>query len=164
MGNLAAAREWAERAVRLAADNDRAAEGIARWVIARAALAGNDFATAERELAWCIDHLTAYGQFRAFALASQVRLDLARGRIDVARDHAAQAMALLRNDTGFEDGETGVRLAEIEALEAAGEHAAAKAATKIALERLESRAAKIQEPWRSRFLAKPDNAAILARR
>ena len=164
MGNLAAAREWGERAVRLASERDRAAEGIARWVIARAALASKDYETAERELAWCIDNLTAYGQFRAFALATQVRLDLVRGDVANAREHAAQAMALLRNDTGFEDGEATVRLAQIEALEAAGDHAAAKAATKIALERLESRASMIQEPWRSRFLAKPDNRATLARR
>ena len=164
MGNAAAAREWGERAVRLASGSDRAAEGIARWVIGRAAHAAGDLDTAERELGWCIDNLTGYGQFRGFAFATLVRVDLERGRVAAAREHAAQAIALMREDTGFEDGETLIRLSEIEALEACAEHAAARTATTVAIARLEQRAAKIQEPWRTRFLAKPDNRALLARR
>jgi hypothetical protein len=97
-------------------------------------------------------------------LATHVRLALARGEVAAALQHAAEAKTLMRDDHGFEEGENVIRLAEIEAFEAAGDHVAARRAAVIAIQRLEVRATKLQEPWRSRFLAKPVNRATLARR
>jgi hypothetical protein len=73
-------------------------------------------------------------------------------------------MRALTPRDGFEEGESAVRLAEIEALAAAGEHDAAREATRTAVARIEQRAARIDEAWRATWLARPENAATLARR
>ena len=158
------AREDGTRALALAANLDLAAEAIARWVIARAALGEGELSTAEHHLAWCHAHFSTIGALRSVGLATHVRLALARGEVAVALEHAAEAKALMRDDHGFEEGENVIRLAEIEAFEAAGDHVAARRAAAIAIQRLELRATRLQEPWRSRFLAKPVNRATLARR
>ena len=70
----------------------------------------------------------------------------------------------MRPQSGFQEGECYIRLMEIEVLEAAGDRPAAAAAAALAIARLEERAARIVEPWRARFLARRDHAAILSRR
>ncbi len=161
--DFADAQRSAARAIELASGRDRAAEGLARWVLARSALGSGDLATCERELAAALECLGKFGLYNSLVHAIAARLALARGNPAVARAAAARAMTNLRVEQGFEEGESLVRLVEIEALEALGEHTAARAAATIAIARIAERAARIDEPWRSKFLAKPDNAATLAR-
>jgi hypothetical protein len=72
-------------------------------------------------------------------------------------------MRLLKPCEGFEDGEGFIRFVDIETLEAAGDHDAAREATRVAIERLRSRAARIDDAWRASWLGHAENAAILAR-
>jgi hypothetical protein len=67
---------------------------------------------------------------------------------------------MLRPQDGFEFGESGVRLAEVLALEALHDPTAADA-RRAAVERLRVRAARLSPVWRDRFLLRPENAATL---
>ncbi len=157
------ARAHGNRAAALAHESDLTAEGLARWLLARTAHAQGDLDTGEREITTALEKLSTLSRYRALALATKAQLLLGRGDITGARATAAEAMASMRPDDGFEEGESFVRLVEIQALEASGDPSA-RAATQAAITRLETRASRIEEPWRTSFLAKPDNAATLARR
>ncbi|HEU0036036.1 MAG TPA: protein kinase [Kofleriaceae bacterium] len=163
LGHHEVARQHAEIAVALAADNDRPSAGLAHWMVGRASLAIGDLDRAERALATSLDLLGRYPQYRPIVLATAVHLQLRRGDVELARRLATEAMTAMRLGDGFEEGESLIRLSEIDALEAAGEHEAARAALATAIQRLETRAARIQEPWRSSYLAKTDNAELRRR-
>ena len=145
-------------------EHDAVSEGLIQWLLARIALAAGDLDAAERELEHALARLATFSDWHAIALATRARILVVRGETGAARAIAAQAVATARLQAGFEDGECYVRLAELEALEAAGDTAAAGRAAELAVARLEERAARLVEPWRSRFLARPDHAAILLRR
>jgi hypothetical protein len=101
---------------------------------------------------------------RALALATLARGLAQARRADEARAAAAEAMEVLRAQGELEDGETAVRLAWVEALQAAGDGEAAAEAAREAALRLRVRADRITDrAWRESFLTRvPDNAATLA--
>jgi hypothetical protein len=120
-------------------------------------------ATAHGEIDRALDSLATFAEWRSFALAVLAQTRLRSGDVGGARKAAAEAMRLLKTCEGFEDGEGLIRLVDIETLDAIGEREAAREATRIAIERLTSRAARIDGAWRASWLAKGDNAAVLAR-
>ncbi|MEO8703093.1 MAG: protein kinase [Kofleriaceae bacterium] len=160
---LDAARSYATRALAGCADSDRSAEGLARWCLARIAHLRGDLAGAERHLAVALDKLATFAEFHTFALASQAQLELAYRNPARALQTLATALAKAQPNNGFEQGESLLRLLEIEALEQLDDPRAAEA-TRIAIARLDERAARIAEPWRTRFLSRAENAATLERR
>jgi hypothetical protein len=88
---------------------------------------------------------------------------LARGRPAEALTHAREAMQMLVSTGRLEEGEALVRLAHAEALEATGDHAAARAAVAEARDRLLAIAERIDESRRTTFLENvPENARTLA--
>jgi tetratricopeptide (TPR) repeat protein len=93
-------------------------------------------------------------------LAALARAVLAAGRVKEALQHARMANELLATIGHVEDYESLVRLVLAEALAAAGEAEAARAALRAAYERLMARAAQIANPdWRASFLTRLlDNA------
>jgi tetratricopeptide (TPR) repeat protein len=101
---------------------------------------------------------------RASALAILARVLMARTRSDEAMAAAEQAMELLADIGGVEEGEAVIRLAFAEALDAAGATERAHRAIQDAREHLMARAAKIDEPeWRQSFLENvPENARTIA--
>jgi tetratricopeptide (TPR) repeat protein len=163
LGRYDEARAHAQRAAVGASENDRGVAGFARFVLANVALETGDLETAEQEAREALSG-APFPEYRALMLATMTRIHLRRGRIDEALATAADAKRIMVPHDGFQDGESVIRLAEIEALEAAGQHDAAAEATRIAIARLEQRAARLDEKWRDVFLAKRDNAATLARR
>jgi eukaryotic-like serine/threonine-protein kinase len=94
------------------------------------------------------------------ALAALARAVLAQGRVQEALQHARKANELLATIGHVEDYESLVRLVLAEALAAAGERDAARAALRAAHERLLARAAQIANAdWRESFLSRlHDNA------
>jgi tetratricopeptide (TPR) repeat protein len=164
LGRFAEAYEHAETAFARCSDNDRAAAGLSSWVMACAAYERGDLERAERDLGTALEQLSKYGQYRSFTIALGVRISLRRNDVVRALELATEAMSLMRPDDGFQEGESMVRLVQIEALEAAGDTVAARAAIEVAVGRLETRAARIEEPWRTSFLGKRVNAATLERR
>jgi tetratricopeptide (TPR) repeat protein len=100
---------------------------------------------------------------RALAWATLARIELSRGAAREALEAAEAAYAILASPGGLEEGESLVRLAWAEALEAAGRHEEARAALAAAAERLRARADRISAPEvRERFLtAVPENARTL---
>lgn len=164
LGMFDEARSDAQRALDGCTGHDRASEGLSRWVLGRVALETDDLATAERELDAAIRALDSFTDWHAAALASRARLHLQRGELAEARRTASHAKATVRLQDGFQDGEAFVRLVELEVLEASGDRAALREAADAAIARLELRAARLVEPWRERWLAKPDHVATLARR
>jgi hypothetical protein len=79
-----------------------------------------------------------------------------------ARADIAAAVRMQRPSTGFEDGESLVRLLQVEVLVATDDPAAARAAAATAAARLRERAQRLVEPWRTSFLAKPAHVATFA--
>ncbi|HSZ81991.1 MAG TPA: AAA family ATPase, partial [Polyangia bacterium] len=97
------------------------------------------------------------------ALAALARAVLAAGRVKEAVQHARMANELLARIGHVEDYESLVRLILAEALAAAGEVEPARAALRVAHERLLARAAQIANPdWRESFLSRLlDNARTM---
>ncbi len=164
LGKHVEACRASERALSYCTDNDRASEGLARWGLATALFELGQLDAAEQELSRSLERMSTFTSYQSFTNALGALIALRRGDLVMARDIATKAMAHMRPDDGFQDGESYVRLVEIEVLEAAGELEAARAATVTALTRLDERASRIEEPWRSGFLSKSDNAKTLARR
>lgn len=105
----------------------------------------------------------ALAAMEAHALALLGRAELARGDVASARANAHEAMRLLEAAKGGVDGEATVRLAWAEALAAAGETDAARAAITAARAALDARARAISDPeMRASFLRRVrDNARTL---
>jgi eukaryotic-like serine/threonine-protein kinase len=163
LGRIAEARAAAAGALERHAGLDAIAAGLLHWLLARAALAEGDLDAAERELARALELLAAFPEWHSIGLATRALVHAARGEHDAARATAGRAILTMRLQAGFEEGECYVRLAEIEVLEAAGDRGGAGRAAAVAIERLEERAARLVEPWRTRFLARGVHAAILSR-
>jgi tetratricopeptide (TPR) repeat protein len=164
LGMHAEAAASARRGLDSGVGNDPVSRGLSRWALGMVALETHDLATAERELDAAAEVLDQYADWHAIAIASRARLHLACGEIAQARQLASHAATIVRPQDGFQDGEAFVRRVELDALEAAGDGAALREAAGVAIARLEQRAARLIEPWRGRWLAKPDHVATLARR
>jgi len=94
----------------------------------------------------------------ASALAHLAEIELARGEVAPAVEHAAAAYAILEKLGGLEDTESGVRVIHCEALVAAGRVDDAKPALRAAIAAIESRAEKIKVPrFRESFMRTPEN-------
>ncbi|MBL9023726.1 MAG: protein kinase [Myxococcales bacterium] len=107
--------------------------------------------------------LSAFPPLVPATLAAGARALLALGRIDDALLMARDAASLLASRGGVEDGEAHIRLTLAEALEAAGDSTAARAAIAAARDHLLAKAAKISDAdLRSTFLtAVKENAKTL---
>jgi tetratricopeptide (TPR) repeat protein len=92
------------------------------------------------------------------ALAHLAEIELARGEIAAALEHARAAYAILEKLGGLEDTESSVRIIYCEALVAAGRTEDAKPALRAAVAAIESRAEKIKVPrFRESFVRTPEN-------
>ena len=158
-----AAQRNARTAIAGALEIDPAVEGLGRWTLARSLYATGELVEAAAEIAIAVERLATFTEYRSYALATQAKIAIAAGDIALARAAITEARRIVRPQNGFQEGEAFVRLCEIEVLEASGDPAVAEA-TAIAIGRLDARAARIDEPWRTRWLAKRHNAATLARR
>ena len=126
-------------------------------------LAG-DLEGAEREARVAVERMAPPPSARAYALAVLARILVSVGRPANAVGAMREAMTILDSLGGIEEGESLVRLAHAEALDAAGHRVAASEAISVARARLLREAAKIGDPaWRESFLKNvPDNARTIA--
>jgi hypothetical protein len=101
---------------------------------------------------------------RAESLAILAQVLLAQGRTPEALERAEAGLQLLESLGGIDDGEALIRLVHAEALHAAGQGDAARAALGAAAVRLRARAERIgSAALRQSFLERvPENARTLA--
>jgi eukaryotic-like serine/threonine-protein kinase len=144
---------------------ERRMEGLARSDLAAIRCRAGDLDGAAAEARAAIELTGEIPPSRAYALGHLARILLAAG--DAAGAHAAagEAMAILDRLGGLDEGEALVRLVHAEALDAVGDHDAARAAIASARERLDEVAAKIADPaWRASFLTRvEENARTIER-
>lgn len=122
-----------EREVAAEADalGDAHTAALARLYLARAQLAGNAFAAARRTADEALPALRATPSGRVLGLAVRSLAALGLGDVAAALDDAGEGMALLGTVGTVEEGEGLLRVAEAEALLAAGrDHEAAQAVTR----------------------------------
>jgi tetratricopeptide (TPR) repeat protein len=153
------ALDAAERALRQAVSEfslagDRRLEAGARAALAQALLAAGRATDAAGEARLAVSLSTSVPPPHAMALASLARVLVALGEAREARDAAQRAHGLLQELGGLDEGENLVRLAHIEALAAAGDTDAARAAAEDAHAHVLARAARIGDPnLRASYLA-----------
>ena len=164
LGRWDDARVHAEHALASCGEHDRAVAGLSRFTLANIAIAIGDLESAQRHIDAAVERLARFPEYGALAFATQSRIHCRRGELADAVATAERARRGMKPQNGFEEGESYVRLCEIEALEAAGQAAAAEEAAVIAIGRIEQRSARLTEPWRTSWLAKAENAQTLARR
>jgi len=163
MGRLEEARTEERRAVTIAESlNDRRIAGAARSYSALMTLELGDGQLAEKECRLAIAHLDKNPPLVGFARAVLSRALVAQARAAEALTESLAAMAIM--DEGVEDGETFIRLAHIEALEANGDTDGARTAALEAERRLIARADRIQDDaLRESFLERvPESLRTLA--
>jgi tetratricopeptide (TPR) repeat protein len=136
--------------------------GIARIALALWALHDGDHAAAIDHVEFALAHAPRTTQFHAMALVARAQIRLASGDVAGAREDVAQARRDIRPNDGIQDGEADARLTEIDVLLAGDDRDGARAAAVAAANRLRERAARLVEPWRGMFLAKPDHVATFA--
>jgi tetratricopeptide (TPR) repeat protein len=107
-----------------------------------------------REIDEALASLASTPPLRAYALAVRARIDLRRGDMARAETGAQEAMRILESLGGIDSGEMDVFLAAAESKLASGDENGARAIVKRGRERLESRAARLDEPRRVTFLTK----------
>ena len=164
-GDLRAAREIVERAVTAGArQHDLRLEGWSRGCLAAIALEAKDLVLAEAQARRAVDLHAELPPARAGSLAMLARTLLEQGRADDALELAMEAHALLEGLGAIEEHEALVRLAQAEALAAAGRTDEARGALASAQARLLQRAGAIRRPeWRDGFLHRVrDHARTLA--
>ena len=139
-------------------------EQASHGYLARILMMAGDLDAASREIQVQVGQSAPGSPGRAHALANLAQIQLAGGDDAGALASAREALRLLEEIGGTDEGESEVRLVYAEALWAAREPAAARAALEAAQRRLHERAGKIAEPrWRASFLESvPENARTLA--
>ena len=163
-GALAEAEALARQACTwFAAHGDPRMEVVSRLRLAEIQTQAGAFDDAEREVRASLVLLTEEAPLRPRALATLARVYLLRGQPDLAlatATHASRALAALGS---VESGESLVRLVYAEALDAAGNRAAARDAIEQAQYRLLAHAQNIgRNEWRARFLQNiPEHAQIM---
>jgi tetratricopeptide (TPR) repeat protein len=137
---------------------DQRLEGAALLYLSTVAFLDGDLRDAEHRARMASEILAT--PLQPAALAALARAVLAAGRVKEALQHARVANELLSAIGHVEDYESLVRLVLPEALAAAGEVEPARAALRVAHERLMARAAQIANAdWRASFLTRLlDNA------
>lgn len=138
-------------------------EGVARYYVAKIALASGDLEGAHREAFAAVDLLVAAPPLRPAAEAILSRVLVAQGQTDEGLRVAHSAYSKLEELGSVEEGEATVRLAYAEALRAAGRMEEAGFVLQAARKALLERAGKISDAtFRERFLSRvPDNARTL---
>jgi serine/threonine protein kinase/tetratricopeptide (TPR) repeat protein len=165
LGDTKGAVEREEAAIEaFVAQGDRRMEGAAR--LYRALFLSMDAEQLERAETETLAAIDAFGltpPLRAYALAVLGRIRLTGRAPDRAEPAAREAMDVLDGLGGVEEGESYVRLTFAEALEANGDHAAAREAIATARVRILERAAMIHDPaWKESFLERVrENARTL---
>jgi tetratricopeptide (TPR) repeat protein len=163
-GALEEARGHALAAIAaFAAQSNRRQEGRSRAYLAEILAAGRDGEGAEREARAAVACVGSIPPLKAFALGVLSRVLLARERRGAALDCAREGMTIGAALAGLEEGEARLRLALAECLDAAGEREEAHLALRVAHERLQSRAARIDDAaLRRSFLERvPEHARTL---
>ncbi|AKF03371.1 serine/threonine-protein kinase PknK [Sandaracinus amylolyticus] len=159
----------AERVLREAIDETRSVankrlEGWARGHLASVLRARGDHEGSEREASAACELLVASPGLHAWVLAARARALVSLGRAADALPLAREAMAVLERLGGLLQGESLPPLALVEALDAIGDHDAARAAILDARARIERRTARLPEAaWRVSFVAIDENARTLTR-
>jgi tetratricopeptide (TPR) repeat protein len=165
LGNTDGARRAALRAVEAdePGDNRRMA-GLANTRLARLELEARRLHDAERLARDAVDLLEGVPPARAQALATVAAVLCAAGRLDEALATAREAVRAVDALGGLEEGETLVRLAEVDTLEARGEREAARAALGIACARLGVQAMRIRDAaWRVTYVrGVPEHARAMS--
>jgi tetratricopeptide (TPR) repeat protein len=140
---------------------DRRLEGGSRVYLAQILALAGKLDEAEQEALGAEETVASIQGLRAYALAVLAFVRLARGgdALSPARD----AMRVLDESGGVEEGESLMRLVHAEALRQSGDEAAANAAIRAARQRLDERSGKIADPvWRASFRERvPENARTL---
>jgi predicted Ser/Thr protein kinase/tetratricopeptide (TPR) repeat protein len=135
------------------AQGDRRMEGAARLYRALFLTMDTQLDRAEKETQAAIEAFGLTPPLRAYALAVLGRIRLTSTTPRRAEAPAREAMDVLDALGGVEEGESYVRLAFAEALEAAGDREAAREAIATARVRIMERAAMIHDPlWKESFL------------
>jgi tetratricopeptide (TPR) repeat protein len=136
-----------------AAQGDRRMEGGSRHYLAIILELQGKFDEAEQEALRSAELLTVAPPLRAHVLATVAHIRLSQGRVDEAVTIAREAMGVLDEVGGIEEGESLVRLVHARALHAGGQHEQAETRIDEARQRLNARAEKIKDPrWRQSFL------------
>jgi tRNA A-37 threonylcarbamoyl transferase component Bud32/tetratricopeptide (TPR) repeat protein len=145
-GRLDEARATLERAIATlhSQKNTRLAAVATRYLAWVLAVQG-DLVAAEREARAAVYALQGAGAMLGDALAMLSEVQRVRGRVAEARATATQAMAVLESAGKTAIGEAAIRLANAQALLAAGEREAARAALAVAKERIGTRAGTIAD-------------------
>ncbi|WP_437978435.1 protein kinase [Sorangium sp. So ce295] len=141
----------------------RSIEGVSRAYLAWLLRSAGELEAAEKEAQRAVALLETTKPFQVVALATRAEVMLARGRPSEALVEAREAMALLASLGKVEEGEELARLVYARALEATGDHPAARAAIADARDRLLATAARIDDlRRRDGFLQNvSENAQIL---
>ncbi|MEZ4299208.1 MAG: tetratricopeptide repeat protein [Polyangiaceae bacterium] len=163
-GRLDEGRRLEEEAVHAyRAEGNRRLEGGSRIYLATILAAAGDLTAAEEQAQEAIALSAAHPPVHAHALATLADIWLLLGRARDAFQPAEEALRLLEDIGGIEDGEALVRLVHAVALGQLGHHPAARTAIAKARDRLLARADKIASPiWRTSFLTRvPENARTL---
>lgn len=144
---------------------DARIEGGARAYLAMLLLRAGQPEAAADEAGRAGDALSIDPATQALARAVHARAKLALGDAEGALELARRAMEVLRADGALTEGESLIRLAYAEALDATGDAVAGRLALTIAAEKLLRRAGQIDdEELRRSFLERvPEHAETLAR-
>jgi tetratricopeptide (TPR) repeat protein len=162
LGRLAEAEAAeVEAIVAFGVQREERMEGISRAYLAVIAQQAGDLARAEAEARRAVEMLVQAPTLQPFALAVLASALLAGGRVAEALETARRAAGIT---DPVEEGEIMIRLVHAEALDASGEHAAAREALAAARDRVIARADKLTDPaWQRSFLEDvPENARTLA--
>ncbi|MDC0681565.1 hypothetical protein [Sorangium atrum] len=123
----------------------RSIEGVSRAYLAWLLRSAGELERAEEEARRAVALLEAAKPFQVVARATWAEVMLARGRPSEALAEAREAMALLASLGKVEEGEELARLVYARALEAIGDHSAARAAIADARDHLLATAARIDD-------------------
>jgi tetratricopeptide (TPR) repeat protein len=137
-------------------------EGACLYYLSLIAHARGDFQEAVRRAEESAEVCARVPPSRAEALAALAQARLAMGDAPSAREAAAEAMRILNEVGGIDEGEPFIRLMDAETLHATGDDAASRRAIQDALAHLERRAEKLGGAARTTFFAVPEHARTLA--
>jgi ATP/maltotriose-dependent transcriptional regulator MalT len=163
-GDITGALERANSAIEaFVAQGDRRMEAAARLYRAVFLARSGDFEVAEREATIALEGGGAASPLGAYAYAVLGRIHLDGNRIDRAEAPAREAMRLLDDLGGVEEGESYLRLTFAETRIALGDRDGAREALATARVRILERAAMIRDPaWKTFFLERvPENARTM---
>ncbi len=164
LGNAKAAINRADAAIEaFVAQGDKRMEAAARVYRGLFLATSGELQLAAREITTALEMSGTSPPLRAYALAILARTELGNGRHDLGGEYAREAMTLLEDLGGVEEGEAEIRLTHAEVLEAAGDVTNAKEAIATARVRILERTAMIQDPhWKDTFIERVgENARTL---